>query len=623
MLKRFFLFAMLVQGLCLFASGQRLLSPDGKIEVSLHPAGGTDGKAYLTILYDRQEVFRRIGIGLETDRQNLAKGLRIASASAVTPHTDDYMLKSGKRLHCTNQANEQTFVLGNGQGQRLTLQTRAYNDGVAFRYSLHAAPEGETLTAEHTSYGLPEGRPRWMRPRSVDNEGFYPLATDGKQVGEWGYPALMEPQPGVFALLTEADLQRTNCGSFLVSDGTGRYRVQPVERALPVAGEWRSAWHVVMIGPLADIVESTLVTDVSTPCRLEDTDWIRPGVASWIYWAYNHGTRDYQLVKSYIDLAAEMGWRYNLIDWEWDRMANGGKMEDAVAYARSKGIRPLLWYNSSTNWTGDGAPGPLYRLNKAEDREKEFAWLERLGVQGIKVDFFPTDHLQAINYYHDLLEAAARHRLLINLHGGTLPWGWQRTYPNLITLEAVYGAEWYNNNDRLTSRAACHNATLPFTRNVIGPMDYTPGTFSNSQHSHITTHAHELALPFLFESGIQHMPDRPETYRSLPPVVKRLLSGLPTAWDDTRLLAGYPGESVVMARRKGKTWYIAGINGKDTAATLRFSLERLALSPQAKALLAGDGKDSQSFRIDEDYAFGKTVQLDCLPRGGFLLMIND
>ena len=161
-----------------------------------------------------------------------------------------------------------------------------------------------------------------------------------------------------------------------------------------------------------------------------------------------------------------------------------------------------------------------------------------------------------MNYYIDLMEDAARYGLLINFHGATLPRGWQRTYPNLMTTEGVYGAEWYNNLPVLTNAAACHNATLPFTRNVVGSMDYTPGTFSDSQHPHITSDCHELALPILFESGLQHMPDRPSVYLHLPEDVKALLSTLPTAWDDTRLLTGYPGKDVVLARRKENKWYI-------------------------------------------------------------------
>ncbi len=189
-----------------------------------------------------------------------------------------------------------------------------------------------------------------------------------------------------------------------------------------------------------------------------------------------------------------MKWPYSLIDWEWDQMGNGGNLEDAVKYAHERGVKPLLWYNSSTNWLG---PTPLYRLNKPEDRAKEYEWLNKLGISGIKVDFFAGDSISSMDYYIDLLEDAAKYKLMVNLHGATIPRGWQRTYPHLMSVEAVYGAEWYNNNGVLTNQAAAHNATLPFTRNVVGPMDYTPGTFSDSQHPHITTYAHELALPVI------------------------------------------------------------------------------------------------------------------------------
>ena len=156
-----------------------------------------------------------------------------------------------------------------------------------------------------------------------------------------------------------------------------------------------------------------------------------------------------------------------------------------------------------------------------------------MGVKGIKVDFFGADSIGMINYYLDILETAAKHKLMVNFHGATIPRGWQRTYPHFMTSEAVYGAEWYNNNGRLTPNAAWHNCTLPFTRNVIGPMDYTPCAFTDSQHPHITTHAHELALTIVFESALQHLADRPSGFLEQPAVVQQLITGLPTAWDDT------------------------------------------------------------------------------------------
>ena len=318
-------------------------------------------------------------------------------------------------------------------------------------------------------------------------------------------------------------------------------------------------------------MESTLVTDVSEPSKIADTHWIQPGTVSWIYWAYNHGSNDYNIIKQYVDMAVSLRLPYVLIDAEWDTMQGGKTIEDAINYAKSQGVKPLIWYNSSVGWV-DGAPTPKYRLNKKEDREKEFAWCERMGVAGVKIDFFSGDNQLNMDYQQDLLECAARHHLLVNFHGATIPRGWQRTWPNLLSTEAVYGAEWYNNVPTFTDKAARHNATLPFTRNVIGPMDYTPCTFSDSQHPHITTNAHELALTVLFESGLQHLADKPESYLAQPKEVQEFLSNLPTVWDETRLVSGYPGEYVVMARRSGTTWYVAGINGTDSVKTIPLSV---------------------------------------------------
>lgn len=354
---------------------------------------------------------------------------------------------------------------------------------------------------------------------------------------------------------------------------------------------------------------------------MEDTEWIKPGMVSWIYWAYNHGSQDYQIVKEYIDLAVKMKWPYDLIDWEWDVMRNGGNIQDAVKYALSQGVKPLVWYNSSTNWIG---PGPLFRLNKKADREKEYKWLSDMGVAGIKVDFFSGDSVSTMNYYIDLLEDAVKYKLMLNFHGATIPRGWQRTYPHMMSVEGVYGAEWYNNTPVLTNRAAEHNATLPFTRNVVGPMDYTPGTFSDSQHPHITSYGHELALPIIFESALQHMPDRPSVYYDMPEPVKKLLSDLPVAWDDTKLLAGYPGMEVVMARRKGDVWYIAGINGTNKPRTLCFLLKDLSVVGK-KITLFEDGIYDRSFTIAEDLPLSEdemSVEIKCLPRGGFVAVIK-
>ena len=470
---------------------------------------------------------------------------------------------------------------------------------------------------------------RWMMQWTDGAEGFYPLMTTHKVQAQrsfsavskdadgncvrWSFPVLLEANDGVFALLTEANIEKGQSASSLYNNGE-LFRVVQDEGE----NKGHSPWRVVIVGTLGDVVESTLVTDVSEPCKLEDTGWIHPGVVSWVYWAYNHGSDDYNIIKKYTDLAATLNLPYVLIDAEWDRMKDGKSIEDAVNYAKSKGVKPMIWYNSSVGWV-DGAPTPKYRLNKPEDREKEFAWCEKIGVAGVKIDFFSGENQKNMDFCIDLMESTARHHLLVNFHGATVPRGWQRTYPNLLSTEGVYGAEWYNNVPTFTDKAASHNATLPFTRNVVGPMDYTPCAFSDSQHPHITSHAHELALTVLFESGLQHLADRPESFLAQPKAVQDFLSQLPAAWDETRFVSGYPGESCVLARRSGNTWYVAGINGTDEAKTLNVSLPFIKKVREA-TVFADSGSKEQPWSIETIQKLPATVT--CQPRGGFIFRMT-
>lgn len=615
---------------CYSEESRGISSPDGKLHLIVPATGENDGKACFTVEYNNRCILSQARLGMNTDQQSFAGDLKLKSVSETKSVKDDYEMLTGKRSHCTNEAFERIYNFANSRGQELAVTFRVYNDGIAFKYGIKAVSADERLLNEVTTYPIPAGNKRWFQQYSKDYEGFYPLAVDGTSTVEkkrtycWGYPALVEFRDSVFMLITEADIQRGHCASFLYNGiDPDEYQVRPATDNLPLKETWESPWRLLVIGSLADIVESTLVTDVSEPCKLADTDWIKPGAVSWGYWAYNNGSKDFKIVKDYIDLAVKMQWPYSLIDWKWNEMENGGDVHDALQYALKKGIKPLLWYNSCTAWVGSGAPGPIDRLNKKENREKEYQWLAEQGVAGVKIDFFAGDKVETMDYYLDLLEDAAKYKLMVNLHGATIPRGWQRTYPHLMTMEAVYGAEWYNNTPRLTPLAARHNATLPFTRNVVGSMDYTPGTFSDSQHPHITSHGHELALPVIFESGWQHMPDRPSVYEALPKEAGKLLSQLPAAWDDTKLLSGYPGESVVLARRKGNVWYIGGINGTDDKQTLTFTLDALP-GLGKKIAIFKDGSEERQLDIKRSrLSKGRTLMsIDCLPRGGFIAVIE-
>ena len=548
------------------------ISPDGALKVGVVTTKDGDyGKAAFVVHYKGDSILFRSELGLETDAQKFAGNLRLKSVSEPKSVIDDYRMITGKRSHCVNEASERVYSLENNEGQTLEVTFRVYNDGIAFKYGLKAISDEEHIINEYTAYALPQGSKRWIQQYDPGYEKFFPLSTDGKlanrpEVDLWGYPALIEPRDSVFVLITEANIRRGHCGSFLYNgDNRDNYQVRLGDKKLAFSGVWESPWRLLIAGSLADIAESTLVTDVSDPSKVEDTEWIKPGMVSWIYWAYNHGSQDYQIVKEYIDLAVKMKWPYDLIDWEWDVMRNGGNIQDAVKYALSQGVKPLVWYNSSTNWIG---PGPLFRLNKKADREKEYKWLSDMGVAGIKVDFFSGDSVSTMNYYIDLLEDAVKYKLMLNFHGATIPRGWQRTYPHMMSVEGVYGAEWYNNTPVLTNRAAEHNATLPFTRNVVGPMDYTPGPMISMQpelysaqrpnSAGVGTRAFQLATFILFESGLQMLADNPVNYRKNENCT-RFISQVPVTWDQTKSLKAKVGEYVIVAKRKGNKWFIGGI----------------------------------------------------------------
>ena len=594
MIKRLFVW-LLMMGLTMTVTAQRLTSPNGKLTVEVNNGQWIVG-------YQGQQVLTMKGAA-SLEPQKILKAKKVKA---------DYTMIAGKRSHCKNEANEYRV------GQ---MTVRLYNDGLAYRY--------ESPVKEQAAYVIPEGTKRWMMQWTDGAENFYPLMTTYKEKAQrsfsavskdadgncvrWSFPALVKLKEGVFALLTEANIEKGQSASSMYNEGE-------VYRVVQDEGENKThtPWRLVIIGTLGDVVESTLVTDVSEPCNLEDTSWIKPGVVSWVYWAYNHGSDDYNIIKKYTDMAATLKLPYVLIDAEWDRMKDGKTVEDAVAYAKSKGVKPMIWYNSSVGWI-DGAPTPKFRLNKPEDREKEFAWCEKIGVAGVKIDFFSGENQKNMDYCIDLMESAARHHLLVNFHGATVPRGWQRTYPNLLSTEGVYGAEWYNNVGTFTNKAACHNVTLPYTRNVVGPMDYTPCAFSDSQHPHITSHAHELALTVLFESGLQHLADRPESFLAQPQAVQDFLGSLPAAWDDTKFVSGYPGESCVLARRSGNTWYVAGINGTDNEKTLNVPLDFIK-GKYTATMFADSGRKDEPWRIETIEKLPATVK--CQPRGGFIFRMT-
>ncbi len=589
-----------------------------------------DGKTYLDVLDGKKVLKTRIALGLTTSEESYVDLTPYKVGKVSTDH-EKYHMVHGKASQIENHYSTVTVQFVNEHQQPLHVQVRAWNDGVTFRYNLPDNGKERTFTGEATSFDITGRYKCWLQKFTTSYEDDYRSMTVGDRQGDWGYPCLFETA-GSYMLITEANPSRMYCNTHLNNGASGTvFQVQypfdwegnRVGEVNPRwKGEWTSPWRVVILGDLATVTTSTLVEDCSDACKLSDTSWIKPGGAAWVYWAYNHGTRDFQICKQYVDLAKTMNWPYVLFDWEWDTMRNGGTIEDACRYALSQGVKPLMWYNSGGPHTGVMST-PRDRMLTHESRMKEFAWLKSIGVVGVKVDFFESDKQHMMNYFIDILEDAAEAQIMVNFHGATIPRGWTRTWPHLMSTEGVYGAEQYNNGRYMTDNGCHVNCILPFTRNIVGPMDYTPVAFTNSQHPHTTSYAHELALAVVFESGIQHWADRPDGFYNLPDEPKQLMREIPTAWDECLLLDGYPAEHIVMARRKGDTWYVGGLEGKSTARTFSVKLNFLKKNKTYTLTLIADGGDATQFRTTQQQVKrGDTIEVPCLSRGGFAMRIK-
>ena len=628
----------LLSSATVFSQKITVVSPNQKISIGLYNIQNANtGDWYLKVSYlnNRKvcEVMPQINLGLSRADQSFSTELKYIKADKSTLIKEQYTALHGKRSQCSNSANETTVMFENSGKAKLNLIIRAYNDGVAFRYEFPEKTGTFVVNDELTSYSIPDSTKRWMEKFNPANEGLYTPMKDGSLQQDWAYPALFNSQDKTcWYLIHEADLDRNYCGTKL-SNSTEKNKYKTIfpdqwngrgtgESKPTITLPWKSPWRVIIMGSLADVVKSTLVDDVSTPSVVSKTDWIRPGIVSWNYWSNNHGTKDYKTVCEFADLAATMGWPYTLLDWEWDAMGNGGKLEDALKYIHSLGVKPLMWYNSGGNHTWVSAT-PKDRMLTHENRMEEFAKLKKLGVSGVKIDFFESEKQNMIKYYLDILDDAAKFEMMVYFHGCLVPRGWARTYPHLMTYEGVRGAEWYNNGPEFTTTAPEHNTILPFTRNVVGAMDYTPVTFTNSQFPHITSYGHELALSVVFESGFQHMADRPEGYTTLPDAAKKFLMEVPNAWDNTELIDGYPGKDLIIARNKGNAWYIGGISAERYPKEKTLTFNYLPENAKYQLTLISDGEHDKKF-VTQYQVVDKTstVKVKLLGRGGFVASIK-
>ena len=617
------------------------VSPDGKIEfvTALSPAG----ELTYTVSRDGREVVKPSRLGLVKHGKDLGKDVTLKNIERKSID-DSYLLKSGKKLEAHDKCQQTIYTYQTPGGETFDLIVRVYDDGAAFRYSLHGnAAVTDTIDAEVTEFSVPVDGRAWIHPfdwnerhkpsyeqYSMNNIPVNSLPDHDRG---WAFPMLFElPAGGDWMMITEAYLDGSYPATHVDNSGTdGCYRIRFPEADEPIiADDPRPAsrypintpWRAIIVGSLADVFANQMVSALNPPCAIEDTSWIKPGRSAWSWWYDGWTVRDFESQKRYIDFCRSMGWEYSLVDAGWQRM-DGGGVDGLAEYAAKNGVGLWLWYHSGAGRDETSSTdGRL--MSDPSLRRAEMKRISDLGVKGIKVDFFDTDKQRIIALYPAILKDAADYGLMVDFHGATLPRGFERTYPNLMTTEAIRGAETLGRAERCV-RAAEHNATVPFTRNVVGSMDYTPVTFSFKVRqglpaARMTSVAHQLALAVVFESGFQCFADRIEAYQALPELPQQLLKEVPAAWDESRLLAGYPSDYVVIARRKGDIWYIGGINGKDEVRQVSFNLPDECAGKEFTLITDGDGIDS--FGYSGMKGDGRPVAVKMLGNGGFAAVIK-
>ncbi|MFW6691604.1 glycoside hydrolase family 97 catalytic domain-containing protein [Streptomyces sp. MAR4 CNX-425] len=561
------------------------------------------GALTLTVRRGGDEVLPDSPLGLVTEDADLTRGLDVLGRDDRRV-VERYEMTTGKQRRITSPMTESRFALRGEGGVRMDLVVRVARDGVAFRYELPDSA-GTVVTGEASGYRLPTAAPAWLLPHTSWYEEVRTETTAGAApAGDYGYPALFETATDEYVLLTESGMDSTYPGSKLAHPaGSGAYDVALAEAEVVSPGDLSTPWRTAIVGDLATVTESTLVSDLAPDAEFADTSWVRPGTVSWSWLVEHDSPRDFERQKDYVDYAAAHGWEYTLVDEGWSREW----VPELTRYARAKGVDILLWFR----W---------WEVDTPEEMDTVFGELNDWGVKGVKVDFMNNgggepEGVGRHAWYEDVLAATAEHELLVNFHGATLPKGLQRTWPHLMTYEAVRGHEYYSFDQPLTPT---YNTMLPFTRNVVGSADVTPGTFSMTNRAH--TDAHELALPVVYESGLQHPADSPETYAGLPEA-ERVLDQLPTVWDETRYLGGRPGDDAVLARRAGERWFVGGIHA-GAAGRAEVDLGRLGADDGERLLveLVTDGADGLA-RETRTVGGDARLTVPVAENGGFVALV--
>ena len=615
-------------------------SPDKAISVAVELS--KTGVATYSVLLDNALVLGRSDLGLLTKKSDFTNALSFVSVEEISEISDRYSLFSGKRTNCYYSANEQVIHFKNSEGKKIDVIFRVSDNGVAFRYFFpETSKEVVKITREASSFRFMDGTKAFISPcaevhtswcnTNPSYEEPYIMGEDAASIKPIG-PGYIMPatfQYGdVWMMLAETSVGSTYCGTRVNPDGYNYKttfpnileRKSPLEATYPEAKTpWYTPWRTVTISNgLAGLMESTLETDLAEPTMKGDFSWVKPGRSSWSWIIEKDNSVNYKTSKAYIDYAADMGWEYCLIDADWDTRIGYEKLQELIDYATPKNVGLLIWYNSAGSWN-TVQYHPKDKLTFSLNRKAEFERIHKMGIKGVKIDFFCGDGQSMMAYYEDILVDAAKYKLLVNFHGTTHPRGWHRTYPHLVTMESVKGMEFITFEQRGADVQPQHTCVLPFTRNVNAPMDFTPTNLTDLPNiNRRTSSAYELALSVVFQSGVQHFATTPKGMSEVPAYVKAFMTNIPGQWDDVKFIDGYPGEYVIIARKAGDKWYIGGINGTKEAKEVEISLP--FLEGKVAAEMISDGVNNRSFSTsDLSLKKNKKIKLTMAPVGGFVI----
>lgn len=644
-MKFFIVMAMLLGSSVASAENKQVTSPDGKLVVTV---SDTDGRPSYSVSYDNVLFLQPSPLGMVANIGDFSSGMSLEKNVSTNKIDETYELASIKKSKVHYVANEAVFSFTQ-QGKTIyDVIFRISNNDVAFKYKMY--PQGETLSCvveqEATGFVFPDGTTTFLCPQSKPMGGFARTspsyetsytADDAAGKNGWGegytFPCLFRNGDNGWVLVSETGVNGGYCASRLLGHKGGTYTIGfPQEgeangngTASPgIALPGETPWRTITVGKtLAPIVETTVPFDVVKPLYPAKGEYTY-GRGSWSWIIGMDGSTNYKEQLRYIDFSAAMGYQSVLVDALWDKQIGRDKMEELAKYGKDKGVALYLWYNSNGYWN-DAPQTPRGIMNNAIARRKEMKWMQSIGIRGIKVDFFGGDKQMTMQLYEDILSDANEYGLLVIFHGCTLPRGWERMYPNFASSEAVLASE-----NLHFSQGSCDNeafnATLhPFIRNTVGSMDFGGSALNKYYNAdnaprgsrRVTSDVYALATAVLFQSPVQHFALAPNNLTDAPSWAIDFMKEVPTTWDEVRFIDGYPGKYVILARRHGDKWYIAGVNAQKETLKLKVNLPMF--SNGEKVRLFSDDKALQGSVKQIEIGKKQELQLAIPCNGGVLI----